>query len=902
MHAILGVPWLRDTGVAVSASRLFFALTGPSEEVYNFDEGRFADQPARNLADLGFTDDPMSEKDLRSFLLCAVSAGVSRALVDDVVDRVDLEPHNPLLDVDDDDPSSADLSDEEARAELADLLKRFEDVFVDELPGPPPLRPINHPIPLKDVEAKIRPRAIRIPGRYAAQWSAHLRKFVESGFWSPAALDSACAMFAVPKHDKSQARFVVNLKPRNDNTVKMTSPIPDMKEVRNRVASHRYRSKLDFKQAYEQVRLEPESVPLSGFVTPNGTFVSHVMQQGDTNAPETMHRVCYMMFAKAIGRFLDVFYDDVLIYSNTRRAHLRYLAIVLTTLRHYRFFLSRSKADFLAESLEVLGARIDSEGIHVDEEKWDAIRSWPEPKCPKDVLRFMGTLQWMAIDAGTEQLFLFTDASMFGCGGWVGQGRSRDDARPFRYFSFKFNAAQRNYSTTDQELLAVFVGIRKNHEHLVGWRFTVVCDHEPLKTWLRQPPKQDWRHVRMWEELALYDFDWEFIPGKQNHLADSLSWLAELDGSDGLDLPTAPEPSPSADDDAPFPSALSSRAQVVISSLVLGLNSAESPLPLVAPLLAPSSSILSSLPPAFLTALRSALLKDAVASKVLKAPGAHQGFAVEDGIVFHVVKDTRVLVVPSGTFKRDDGRASSFAEAVVSRSHELVGHLGAAKTLAYVRRFFWWKSLHQDVVDFCRSCEPCCRGKSTTTKPFGFLHPLDPPPRCWSRVGMDFVVGLPVSLFEGRPVDSILTVTDYLSKMVVLLPLASTATAMAVADVFHSGVFRRFGLPAAIVSDRDPKFTGDFWRALNAKVGTSLLMSTAAHPQTDGRAEVTNKSVGQILRIFCEDQPDDWASKIVACEFALNSAVAASTGLAPFETVYGFLPTASPSSVTTKAG
>ncbi|GAA5875038.1 hypothetical protein JCM1840_001746 [Sporobolomyces johnsonii] len=110
----------------------------------------------------------------------------------------------------------------------------------------------------------------------------------------------------------------------------------------------------------------------------------------------------------------------------------------------------------------------------------------------------------------------------------------------------------------------------------------------------------------------------------------------------------------------------------------------------------------------------------------------------------------------------------------------------------------------------------------------------------------------------------------------------------------HSGIFRRFGLPAAIVSDRDPKFTGNFWRALNAKVGTSLLMSTAAHPQTDGRAEVTNKSVGQILRIFCEDQPDDWASKIVACEFALNSAVAASTGLAPFETVYGFLPTAWP--------
>ncbi|GAA5913702.1 hypothetical protein JCM5296_000007 [Sporobolomyces johnsonii] len=487
MDTILGVPWLRDTGIAVSTSRLFFAPDGPSEEVYNFNEGWFTEQPARNLIDLGFTDRPMTSDDLHLFIICAISAGVPGSLVADVIDRVELKPHNPLLDVDDDDPALTDLTDAEARSQLGDLLKRFDDILVDELPGPLPFRPVNHPIPLKDIEAKIRPRAIRIPGRYAAQWSVDLRKFVKMGFWSPAALDSACAMFVVPKHNKSQAQFVINLKPRNNNTVKMKSPIPDMKEVRNCVASHCYHSKIDFKQAYKQLHLEPESVPLSGFVTLNGTFVSHVMQQGDTNAPETMHRVCYMMFAKAIGRFLDVFYDNVLIYSNTRCAHLRYLDIVLTTLRHYQFFLSCSKADFLAELLEVLGAQIDSQGIHVDGEKWDAIQSWPEPKCPKDVLRFMGTLQWMgdhlsrlneiaapctrltgkvswdyspaaafafsllkslvpdvlkpldlaAIDAGAEWLYLFTDASMFGCGGWVGQGRSRDDARPFWYFSYK---------------------------------------------------------------------------------------------------------------------------------------------------------------------------------------------------------------------------------------------------------------------------------------------------------------------------------------------------------------------------------------------------------------------------------------------------------------------------------
>ncbi|GAA5974838.1 hypothetical protein JCM11641_008389 [Rhodosporidiobolus odoratus] len=130
--------------------------------------------------------------------------------------------------------------------------------------------------------------------------------------------------------------------------------------------------------------------------------------------------------------------------------------------------------------------------------------------------------------------------------------------------------------------------------------------------------------------------------------------------------------------------------------------------------------------------------------------------------------------------------------------------------------------------------------------------------------------------------------------MVVLIPLPSTATAPAVAEAFHSSVFLRFGLPAVIVSDRDPKFTSSFWRSLNAKTGTTLAMPTTAHPQTDGRAEVTNKSVGQILRILCKDQPDDWATKLVAREFALNSAASASAGSALLEVEHGFLPTVWP--------
>ncbi|GAA5857698.1 hypothetical protein JCM9279_006409 [Rhodotorula babjevae] len=290
IDAILGLPFLRDSKTAVSPNALFFVADRHSASpVYDFTVGAFAVQDDANLLDLGFTRKQMTLGDLDSFIVCALTAGVDPHEVRGLVDRIGIEPHNPLLDDEEDDPALGNWTSDKARSHLDELLEQYADVFVDELPGLPPFCPVNHAIELLDAEKKIKPFAIRMPERFSAQWTAHLRNFVDSGFWSPVALNSACSMFAVPKHDRSQARFVVNLKPRNENTVALASPIPDMGRVRRRLAAHGVRSKLDFKNAYEQVRLEPESVPLSGFVTTSGTFVSLVMQQGDRNPPDTMH-------------------------------------------------------------------------------------------------------------------------------------------------------------------------------------------------------------------------------------------------------------------------------------------------------------------------------------------------------------------------------------------------------------------------------------------------------------------------------------------------------------------------------------------------------------------------------------------------------------------------------------
>jgi hypothetical protein len=741
IDAILGTPFMKDSGYAVSATSLFVAPEGPSSEVYDFETRTFSAQPDDNLRAFGFTDRKMTSDEFHDFLVCSLSAGVELSEFDSLYERIGFESRNPLLDIDDDDPTSTDLSADEARDHLDSLLATFADVFVDELPELPPFRPVNHEIKLLDAEKRIKPHTIRIPDRYSAQWTAQVCKFVEKGFWSPAALDSACSMFAVPKHDRTQARFVVNLKPRNDNTVPLGSPIPDMVQVRHRLARAPFRSKLDFKNAYEQVRLEPDSVSHSGFITPSGTFVSRVMQQGDRNAPETMHRVCYMMFERAIGRFLDVFYDDVFVYSFTRRAHLRYLGIIFGTLRHFKFYLSRSKVEFMSAKLEVLGVIVTDEGLEVVPEKWEAIQRWPTPKCPKDILRFMGTIRWMGdhlpriseiaapltaltgkvdwnwtpscdfafallkslvpqtlvpldldkVDSGEERLFLVTDASQFGCGGWVGQGASLETARPARFFSTKFNRAQYVYTTMDQELLGVLNGCRKMHEHLIGSHFTVVCDHEPLKTYWTQPPKQTRRHERLWETLAEYDFDWLFTPGETNVLADSLSRLAELVDSEKVDLPVALEPTPHPDDPAPFPSE-PTKGKMVLAAMTAALAPRSKAKSFhLAALTSPSPlrESLTSFSSEFTDALVLASATDTFCKTILDAPTHFPDFAVSDGLVFLHDKDLWRLVVPSGTVPASALAAEattlpSFREFVIASSHSAVGHLGHKKSAALV--------------------------------------------------------------------------------------------------------------------------------------------------------------------------------------------------------------------------
>jgi hypothetical protein len=224
-------------------------------------------------------------------------------------------------------------------------------------------------------------------------------------------------------------------------------------------------------------------------------------------------------------------------------------------------------------------------------------------------------------------------------------------------------------------------------------------------------------------------------------------------------------------------------------------------------------------------------------------------------------------------------------EILINHAHLLVGHLGATRTLLYVRQYYWWPTMAKDIAEFCHSCGNCQTNKSSNQQPQGLLHTLLVLNKQWESVGMDFLGLLPPS--EGF--NYILVVICQLTLMIHIILTRMDVQALGVAELYYRHIWWLHGLLKSIVSDQDSKFTSAFWRELNSAVGTTLLMSTAYYPQTDGTTEHANCTISQILCSIIHPNQMDWVAKLPAVEFTMNSSISASTGYSPFELNYGYL-------------
>jgi hypothetical protein len=212
------------------------------------------------------------------------------------------------------------------------------------------------------------------------------------------------------------------------------------------------------------------------------------------------------------------------------------------------------------------------------------------------------------------------------------------------------------------------------------------------------------------------------------------------------------------------------------------------------------------------------------------------------------------------------------------------GHPGYQKMVTATRKKIYWSGLKKDVDKYLAQCIECQEFKAEHQHPVGLLHPLPIPEWKWETISMDFITGLPTSTKHN---DAIMVVVDKLSKFAHFIPVKSTCKVIDIAQVFMKEVFQLHGMPREIISNRDTKFTSNFWKSLMEGLETKLLFSTAYHPQTNGQTERVNQLLEDMLRMHVMHQPKKWEDYLPLVEFAYNNGYQASLKISPFEVLYG---------------
>ena len=184
---------------------------------------------------------------------------------------------------------------------------------------------------------------------------------------------------------------------------------------------------------------------------------------------------------------------------------------------------------------------------------------------------------------------------------------------------------------------------------------------------------------------------------------------------------------------------------------------------------------------------------------------------------------------------------------------------------------------------YVEGCDTCQQNKNHTEQPAGKLMPNSIPEKSWMHILADFITKLPLA----QEYDSILVVVNRLTKIVYFIPTTEKMSAEGLARLFRDNVWKLYGLPKSIISDRGPQFVIGLMQELNEMLGIKSKLSMVFYPQTDGQIERVNQELEQYLRMFIDHRQEQWPEWLGTAEFAYNNKAHSSTRTLPLKANYG---------------
>lgn len=743
---------------------------------------------------------------------------------------------------------------------VAEILEEFADVMPPELPKQlPPRRAVDHKIELEPGARAPAQAPYRMAPSELAELRRQLDELLESGYIQPSKAPYGAPVLFQKKQDGSM-RMCVDYRALNKVTVKNKYPVPNAADLFDRLSRASYFTKLDLRAGYWQVRIAEGDEPKTACVTRYGSYEFLVMPFGLTNAPATFCNLMNNVFYDYIDRFVVVYLDDIVVYSESLKDHLKHLRLVFSKLKEFQLYVKKEKCEFCRQEVMFLGHWISKGHVRMDEKKVKAILDWSAPTKVTELRSFLGLAnyyrkfikgyskkvspltdllkkdkQWVWSEecqqafemlkqaVSTEPVLrlpdfglpfeVHTDASDRAIGGVLVQ-----EGHPCAFESRKLKDAEQRYTTHEKEMTAVIHCLDAWKHYLLGTKFTVVTDNV-ANTYFKTQKKLSPKQARWQEFLGEFNFVWVHRPGKQNQVADALS---------------------------------RKEVQEYVASLTTVYTD-------------------------FLDRIKEQSQSDNAYQKLKKqvADGEVRKYWIEDDLLH--ARGGR-LYVPVGSLRRELMREM--------HDPQWAGHPGVDRMLALISRSYYWPKMEDDIELYVKTCLVCQKDKHERKKQAGLLQPLPIPERPWQSVSMDFISGFPK--VEGMR--SIFVVVDRFSKYAIFIAAPHACPAEVAAGLFHKFVVKYFGLPEDIVSDRDTRFTGRFWTVLFGLMGSELKFSTANHPQTDGQTERMNQLLEEYLRHYVTASQKNWLELLDTAQFSYNLHRSSATGMSPFELATGQQP------------
>ena len=439
---------------------------------------------------------------------------------------------------------------------------------------------------------------------------------------------------------------------------------------------------------------------------------------------------------------------------------------------------------------------------------------------------------------------------------------------PIAFAGRQLNAAEKNYTTQDMELLAVMYAIKQWRCYLYGaaQKFVLITDHHP-NTYFSTKPLLSSRQARWSQHLQDYDFTWEFRAGS-NNIADPLSRRPYLLTAMRADMHGMHWDWCQRSED--LMSGLSSAIVLhpeFMQHLAANAAKREVPFSCVSAAVLTRAQRGGGNPPA--PSVQQGRSRKRKAHDPMGLLADNEGAAealkpmppVEDPAVYGSHDAVHFSMIPElREAYRKNRRPKVYAQnglwyrngvicipdspvmkrRILTELHDnpVAGHGEELKTIQLLRRFFWWLDLGKDCRQYVKGCDQCQRNKASTRKHPGLLMPNPVATQKWQQFSMDFITHLPKTL-QGH--DSIMVVVCTLTKMCHFIPCTESMSGEGTAVLYMREVWKLHGWPEVFITDRDTRFTSPFFRALCTQLGIRQGMSSARHPETDGQTERMNR-------------------------------------------------------------